>query len=46
MIPAHVKRIDSENKEHEVVTLDISLSGLCVCLPQASMPEIYEGVET
>jgi hypothetical protein len=46
LIPAHVKSIDSEKKEHEAVILDISLSGLRVSLPKNSMPEIYEGAKT
>ena len=45
-IPAQVRSIDSEKKEHKAVILDISLSGLRVSLPNESMPEIYEGAET
>ncbi len=45
LIPAHVKSVDPEKKEHEAVILDISLSGLRVSLPKESMPEIYEGRE-
>jgi hypothetical protein len=45
-IPAHVKSIDVDKKEHEAVILDISLSGLRVSLSKESMPEIYEGAET
>jgi hypothetical protein len=45
-IPAHVRSIDLDKKEHEAVILDISVSGLRVSLPKESMPEIYEGTET
>jgi len=44
-IPAQIRSIDSDNKEHEAVILDISLSGLRVSLPKESMPEIYEGAD-
>jgi hypothetical protein len=45
-IPAHVKSIDADKKQHDAVILDISLSGLRVSLPKESMPDIYEVAET